>query len=53
MPRRSMSEAISSSDWRSSAMTATPRSMRFAPFAYSARVSRPMAPGWSFDHIEL
>jgi hypothetical protein len=48
-----MSDAISSGDWRSSAMTATPRSIRSAPFAYAASVSRPFAPGWSFDHIEL
>jgi hypothetical protein len=47
-----MSAAISSGGVRSSAITATPRSSLGAAGPNSARVSSPLAPGWSFDHIE-
>ena len=52
-PRRSISALISAGWWRSSAITATPSSSAGRrPRAKAASVSRPMAPGWSFDHIE-
>ncbi|OJU84728.1 MAG: hypothetical protein BGO11_07975 [Solirubrobacterales bacterium 70-9] len=52
-PRRSMSAAIVSAGWRSRAITPTPSASVGAPLANSARVSRPFAPGWSFDHTEV
>jgi hypothetical protein len=50
--RRSTSAAIWFGGVRSRAITPTPRSGRGAPLPKTSRVSRPLAPGWSFDHIE-
>jgi hypothetical protein len=44
--------AISSGVCRSSASTATPTSIPGTERAKVASVYRPLAPGWSFDHIE-
>ncbi len=52
-PRSLILCAISSGLWRSSGSTATPRSMPGTAAANEAIVSRPLAPGWSLDHIEV
>ena len=51
-PVASRSAAICSGGVRSSAITATPRSICGAAGANSASVSSPLAPGWSFDQTE-